>query len=337
MFKILLWPFQKIYSESSIIANMLVDEAIIKVSGGHGGPGKISFGAKKRSGPDGGNGGHGGDVYIVVTSDLTALAQFIHKKEFEAPAGTSGDSNRKSGKDGEDLEIIMPLGTEITDETTKEVIVLDSLDKRILISKGGLGGKGNYEFRSPTNTTPRYAQPGLSGEERILKLDLKLIADFGLIGLPNAGKSSLLNELTRANAKVGDYPFTTTEANLGVLEGKIIADIPGLIEGASAGKGLGIKFLKHIERVTALLHCIALDSLDVVKDYKVIRKELMEYNSLLAEKKEIILLTKMDLVDKVTLKKQITKLEKLNKKVVPISVYDYEGLEGLKKLLASGI
>lgn len=312
---------------------MLVDEIDITVMGGHGGAGRVSFRGKKGGGPDGGNGGKGGDVYAEVTSDLYALNKFISKKVLAAQSGEPGGTNEKTGANANDLILVMPVGTFITDEEGKE-IGLDELGKKVLLAKGGLGGKGNAFFKSPSNTTPRYGQPGLSGEEKKLNLKLKLIADFGLIGLPNAGKSSILNELTSAGAKIGDYPFTTLEPNLGMLSNKIIADIPGLIEGASEGKGLGHKFLKHIEKVKLLLHCISSESDDPVKDYKVIIGELKKYNPKLLEKQEIILLTKSDLVDKKDLEKKIKGLNKTKKQIIPVSIYDWESLQSLIKILA---
>ena len=312
---------------------MLIDEVQIKLRGGHGGPGKVAFNPGRKGGPCGGNGGKGGDIYITVTSDLTALNQFSKSQIKEAPDGQEGESSNRAGKDGEDLEIKMPIGTEITDLRSEEKFELNNLDQRILINIGGKGGKGNFEFRSSTNTTPMYAQPGLRGQERDLKVELKFLADFGFIGLPNAGKSSLLNELTHANVRVADYPFTTLEPNLGVFNRRVVADIPGLIEGAHEGRGLGIKFLKHIEKVGLLLHCIASDSEDVLKDYKTVTKELQSYNPEIVKKKEIILLTKSDLVDKKELEKKIKKLEKLKKKVLPISIHDWDSLEKLKSVL----
>lgn len=316
---------------------MLIDEVEIILIAGHGGVGKVSFNPGKKSGPNGGNGGRGGDVYIRVTSDLTALNQFSKIKTIEAEDGFSGGKFQQSGKDGKDLEIIMPLGTEITDMKTGEVFQLNNLDQRILICKGGLGGKGNYELRSSRRTTPLYAQKGLNGQERHLKVELKLIADFGLIGLPNAGKSSLLNELTSANVKTADYPFTTLEPNLGMWNKKIIADIPGLIEGASIGKGLGIKFLKHIEKVKLLLHCLPADSEDVVKDYQTIIKELGQYKKELLDKKEIIILTKTDLVDNKEIKKKMTRLKKFKKPIFPVSIHDWDSLQSLEGILKESI
>lgn len=311
---------------------MLIDEVDIVVKPGHGGPGKVSFRGKKGGGPDGGNGGKGGDIFAEVTSDLYALNRYVSKKVLAASNGEAGGNNEKSGADAGDLILIMPIGTFITDQEGEE-IELDELNKKVLLAKGGLGGKGNAFFKSPRNTTPRYAQPGLRGEEKKLNLKLKLIADFGLIGLPNAGKSSILNELTNATAKIGDYPFTTLEPNLGMLNNKVLADIPGLIEGASEGKGLGHKFLKHIEKVKLLLHCISSESEDSIKDYKIIQKELKEYNPLLLEKQEIILLTKSDLTDEKDLEKKLKSLAKTKKQIIPVSIHNWDSLQLLIQIL----
>lgn len=312
---------------------MLIDGVEITLRGGHGGPGKVAFNPGKKSGPNGGNGGKGGDIYISVTSDLTSLNQFSKTKLIEAENGEMGSNFQKTGNDGKDLEIIMPLGTEITDKNTGEIFELDDLGKRILICKGGSGGKGNYEFKSASNTTPMYAQKGLQGQGRNLKVELKFIADFGLIGLPNAGKSSLLNELTAASAKVADYPFTTLEPNLGVWNKRVIADIPGLIEGAAGGKGLGIKFLKHIEKVKLLLHCITLESEDALKDYQIVSDELKRYSKDLTSKKEIIILTKTDLVGEKEIKEKIKQLKKLKKQIIPVSIHDWDSLQKLQEVL----
>ncbi|MBI4038438.1 GTPase ObgE [Candidatus Daviesbacteria bacterium] len=305
---------------------MLVDEAEIIIKGGHGGPGRVSFRGKKGGGPDGGNGGYGGDVLVRVTSDIYALKQFLSKKVSKAEDGEKGGTGIRSGANGKDLILTMPVGTLLTD-TTGSKIELTKEGQEILLAKGGLGGRGNESFKSPSNTTPRYAQKGLPGQEKRLLLKLKLIADFGLIGLPNAGKSSLLNELTNANAKIGAYPFTTLEPNLGVLNGKVIADIPGLIEGAWEGKGLGHKFLQHIEKVKLLLHCISSESDDPARDYKIIREELKKFNPELLNKKEIILLTKSDLLE--------TKFKKIGRKVViPISIHNWDSIQALIKILS---
>ena len=311
---------------------MLVDDVDIVIKAGHGGTGRVSFHNKKGAGPDGGNGGKGGDVFVEVTSDLYGLNRYVSKKVLVAQNGEAGGKKDKSGADAGDLTLIMPIGTFITDEEGDE-IELDEIGKKVLLAKGGLGGKGNAFYKSPRNTTPRYAQPGLRGEEKKLNLKLKLIADFGLIGLPNAGKSSILNELTNAGAKIGDYPFTTLEPNLGMLNGKVIADIPGLIEGASEGKGLGHKFLKHIEKVKLLLHCISSESDNPISDYTIIHKELKEYSSILLEKQEIILLTKSDLIKDNDLKKKLKSLAKTKKQIISVSIHDWESLQLLIKIL----
>ncbi len=312
---------------------MLVDEAKIKVIAGHGGPGRVSFFPGHKSGPDGGNGGKGGDVYLKGTTDLMALRPFTIKKTMTAENGQMGDSFQKTGKDGKDITILVPIGSEIKDLETGETIEIDEDGLTVLIAKGGIGGKGNFELRSSRNTTPIKAQSGLPGDERDLEILLKLIADFGLIGLPNAGKSSLLNELTAANARVADYPFTTLEPNLGVYEHKILADIPGLIEGASSGKGLGIKFLKHIEKTKVLLHCVSAENDNVTAAYKTVREELEKYNPELLEKNEIILLTKSDMVDKDQGRLKCVELKKLKKKVLIVSIHDWDSIEKLRKLL----
>lgn len=312
---------------------MLIDEIEITLRAGHGGPGKVSFYPGLKSGPDGGNGGKGGDFYIEVVSDLTALEQFSKAKFLEAERGEAGRSNRQFGKDGKDLMVKMPVGTSLIDEAGGKTIELDQVGERILICKGGLGGRGNYEFKSSRNTTPRYAQPGRAGEEKHFKAVLKFLADYGLIGLPNAGKSSLLNELTSANVKTAEYPFTTLEPNLGVLDSKIVADIPGLIEGAAEGKGLGIKFLKHIEKVNLLLHSISAESEDVERDYQTVREELGKYNPGLLQKEEIILLTKTDLADKKEVEKKMKELKKFKRKIYPVSIHDWDSIEKLKNIL----
>lgn len=273
---------------------MLIDEAEIKVSGGHGGAGKASF-FKKGRGPDGGNGGEGGDLYFETTTNLFALNRYSSKKEFTANAGENGGSNKKSGLNADSLTLLVSIGTDIIDLESGEIFCFDSPDQKMQICHGGMGGLGNADRANSRMTTPLKAQPGMPGQKRTLRLILKLIADFGLVGLPNAGKSSLLNALTNANAKVADYPFTTLEPNLGVINGKILADIPGLIEGASAGKGLGFRFLKHIEKVKTILHCVAADSADPKTDYKTVREELKKFNPELLNKKEIIIRTKCDI------------------------------------------
>lgn len=313
---------------------MFVDEAEIIIKGGKGGSGKVSFHKPPQKGPDGGNGGDGGDVYLNGISDLTALRSFTSLRIFKAKDGGMGGSNKKFGGNGEDLEIFLPLGSLLQSSDTKEEVEILKVNQRILICKGGKGGKGNYEFRSSVNTTPKFAQTGQMGQEKRFRITLKLIARIGLVGSPNAGKTSLLNELTRSSAKVGDYPFTTLEPNLGVFNGKTLADIPGLIEGAHMGRGLGIKFLKHVEKVKILLFLISADSEDVISNYKTLKNELEAFNPELLQKKEIILLTKSDLFTKPELKKKINDLKTIKKKAVPISIYDWDSIENLKKIIS---
>ena len=321
-----------------------MDKAEIVISGGHGGAGKVSFGKTETSGPDGGNGGDGGDFYVKGSSNLTLLNQFATEQNFAAHDGEPGGQNQRTGKRGRDFEILLPVGTTLTEISTErqegfvtegQTYEIKSIEDRFLVAKGGLGGRGNWEFRSPRRTTPTYAQSGLPGEKRKFLVELKLIADFGLIGLPNAGKSSLLNELTNAKAKIGNFAFTTLSPNLGNLKGHIIADIPGLIEGAHEGKGLGVAFLKHIEKVSVLLHCVSAESSDIKRDYELIRRELGEYNKTLLSKKELVLLTKTDTVSPEIVEEQTKILKKLNKNVFTISIHDYEQIELLKtKVLA---
>ena len=313
---------------------MLITEINIKFKAGDGGNGRVSF-YKRRKGPDGGNGGNGGSIFVTSTSDIYALSNLEKGSKIKAENGQHGMSNRKSGKFAEDLEIKVPLGTIITDKNSKEVFEVTSKDDRFLLCQGGRGGKGNWEFRSSTNTTPMRAQKGFKGQEKNLHINLKLIADYGLIGFPNAGKSSLLKELTSAKPKIGDYPFTTLEPNLGELGGKIIADIPGLIEGASKGKGLGIKFLKHIERVSLLFHCISCELEEPEESYRQIRNELKHYNPKLLKIPEIILLTKTDLKSEKEIKLILKVLKRFKKQILPISIHNWDSLEKLRVLIYS--
>lgn len=312
---------------------MFADETEITLKAGNGGPGKVSFFPGKHSGPDGGNGGYGGDLYIQASAHITNLNNFVGKHELSAPNGEPGGSNNSSGSKGEDLVVKFPVGTFLIDEEKGEEIELREEGQTILICKGGKGGKGNSEFKSASNTTPTYAQKGLKGQIRHFKIEVRLIAELGLIGFPNAGKSSLLNELTNANVKVANYPFTTLEPNLGVFEDKVIADIPGLIEGASEGKGLGVKFLKHIQKVKLLLHCVSAESDDVTRDYQSINKELEQFNPDLVKKKQIILLTKSDLLGEKEVEKKIKLLKKYQKIVLPISIHDWDSLNKLKEII----
>jgi len=241
---------------------MLVDELKIYAKAGKGGDGVVRWRSergKPKMGPAGGNGGKGGNVYIRAVRDINILSSYKNKKEFIAENGGDGMKNSMEGKDGEDLIIDLPIGSTITDLKDEKKITLLEENEQILILKGGHGGLGNERFKSSTNTTPQEFTAGKSGHESEFFIELELIADVGFIGLPSSGKSSLLNELTNTKAKVGAYPFTTLEPNLGELYSYILADIPGLIEGASEGKGLGHKFLRHIKRTKALDHCVSLE------------------------------------------------------------------------------
>jgi len=313
---------------------MLIDDVTIKVEAGNGGKGAVAFNKNMMSlGPAGGSGGKGGSVHFEGVSNLNALDQFRHRKDIKAKDGGNGKAQFSDGSDGEDLILKVPVGTIIRKTETGETKEILKIGERILVAKGGIGGKGNFQFRSSRNTTPRQSQGGLPGEKFTVRLELKLIADAGIIGLPNAGKSSLINELTKAKTKVANYPFTTLEPNLGAYYELILADIPGLIEGASGGRGLGVKFLRHIERTKILFHLISAESENPVKDYKIIRNELKNYSKELIKKIEYIFLSKSDMVPVKEMKKKITALKKINKNVFPISVYDWDSLEKVKEIL----
>jgi len=313
---------------------MLIDDIKIRVKAGDGGTGKVAFNTNLMSlGPAGGTGGRGGSVYIEGDSNLSLLNQFRFKKELKAESGKNGKAQFCDGPDGADLVLKIPVGTVIHNLTTGLDIEIVKIGERVMIAKGGRGGRGNFHFRSSTNTTPKQFEVGKPGEDFELRLELKLIADVGFIGYPNVGKSSLLNELTRAQSKVANYPFTTLEPNLGVYYELVLADLPGLIEGASHGKGLGIRFLKHVERTKVLFHLVSAESEDLVKDYKIIRKELGEYNKELLEKPEYLFLSKSDMLDKKILTSKLKELKKLNKNVVAISIHDWDSLEKVKKIL----
>jgi GTPase len=286
---------------------VLVDQATIFVRSGRGGDGAVSFRREKfipKGGPDGGNGGDGGSVYLIALPGVDTLLDFSGRHHWHAESGQPGAGRQCSGKAGADLDIHVPPGTLIHDADTGELLAdMDRPNKRVLIARGGRGGFGNEHFKSPTNQTPRQFTHGEAGEQRTLRLELKLIADVGLIGKPNAGKSTLLSKVSRARPRVADYPFTTLEPNLGIAElpGQrrlVIADIPGLIEGAHAGHGLGTRFLRHIERTRLLVHLLEIepaDGSDPVSNYHVVRQELARYSEHLATKPQLLVLTKLDL------------------------------------------
>ena len=313
---------------------MLIDDVTIRVKAGNGGAGAVAFNKNLMElGPVGGSGGRGGSVYVEGIADLGALRHFRNVKAVEAQNGKDGRGQFRDGQDGADALVRVPAGTVVHNVTTKDDFEITKVGERVMVAKGGHGGKGNFHFRSPRNTTPRQFQKGLPGDAFLLRLELKLIADVGIVGLPNVGKSSLLNELTAARAKVANYEFTTLEPNLGVYYELILADIPGLIEGASRGKGLGVKFLRHIERTRTLFHCIAADSKTPVGDYRTIRKELAKYNKELLEKPEYVILTRTDLVSEKERQSVIKKLALLQRKIILVSIYDWESIEAVKKAL----
>jgi len=312
----------------------LIDDVKIKVKAGTGGRGAVAFNKTKMSlGPTGASGGRGGSVYFEGVSDLGTLLQFRYKKEIAAKNGEDGKAQFNDGRNGEDIILKIPVGTVIHNLTTGEDSEIISIGQRLSVVLGGAGGKGNYHFRSSINTSPTEFQEGLPGQEAQLRLELKLIADVGFVGLPNVGKSSLLNELTNAQSKVANYPFTTLEPNLGVYYELVLADIPGLIEGASGGKGLGIKFLRHVERTKTLFHFISAEAENPLEDYKIIREELGAYKKELLEKPEHIFLSKADLFKKEEISKKISALEILGKKIIPISVVDQASLKKVEEIL----
>ena len=283
---------------------MFIDYATIQLIAGRGGSGSISFRREKyipKGGPDGGNGGRGGNIIIIGDSNLRTLQDFRYRKKYIAPNGSPGSSNSKSGKNGDDIIIKIPLGTLIKDNSKNKIIAdIINDNQEFVICKGGKGGKGNINYKSSTHQTPRYAQDGMVGGSGTFNFELKLLADVGLVGLPNAGKSTLLSSLSQARPKVADYPFTTIQPHLGIVKyddfrSFVMADIPGIINGASKGKGLGHQFLKHIERNKILLFLI--DSLDEnpQKTFNELKKELKDFNSDLLMKPIILIRTKSDL------------------------------------------
>ena len=313
----------------------LIDDVHITVKAGDGGNGgtakKQMFGSKKTA-PDGGNGGWGGNVYFKGDTNVSDLSQFQFMKKIRAENGVNGLNKDLDGAKGEDVTVLVPFGTTVRDEDTGEWVEILT-DLPFAVAHGGEGGMGNHDYKPELKKFESRKFEGEKGEERKLHLVLNLIADIGLVGLPNAGKSSLLKALTNAVPKIGNYPFTTLEPNLGALGNIILADIPGLIEGASKGKGLGIQFLKHIKKTKVLLHCIDVAQEDVAEIYNTVRDEFGEFDKSLLEKEEVILLTKIDLVDKRVVDSKIKELKKLNKKVFAITIYDENSLENLKNII----
>jgi GTP-binding protein len=284
---------------------MFIDRVVVRVKAGNGGSGIISFRREKfvpLGGPDGGEGGAGGDVIVVADDNLSTLLDYTYRDAWSAPAGEHGSGNNKSGRSGDDVIMPVPPGTVVRDSITRELLgeVLENGD-RIVVAHGGRGGKGNSHFATATHQAPREYQPGEDGEERTLELELKLIADVGLVGQPNAGKSTLLSVISAARPKIADYPFTTLSPNLGVVQLTdartfVVADVPGIIEGAHEGRGLGLQFLRHIERTRVLAFLIPIDAMDWQAEYEQLRGEIASYSLELAQKPHCVVFTKMDLL-----------------------------------------
>jgi GTP-binding protein len=325
-----------------MIVDNFVDYVKLTVISGKGGKGSSHLRREKyipKGGPDGGDGGDGGNIVLRGNANLWTLQSFRFKKHFKAGNGGDGGGSRKSGNNGEDVIIDVPLGTVIKDTENQEVIVeVNEENNDFILLKGGKGGKGNFHFKSPTNQTPRYSQSGLLGQELNITLELKLLADVGLVGFPNVGKSTLLSVLSEAKPKIADYEFTTLKPNLGIVtmsdyRSFVMADIPGIIEGASEGKGLGHHFLRHIERNSILLFLIPIDTKDYKEDFEVLFKELKKYNLELADKDFIIAFTKSDLMDDELLNELKLKL-KNEFKMIPfyiISSINNHGINELKE------
>ena len=319
-----------------------LDQAKIYVKAGDGGSGSASFRREKFiefGGPDGGDGGKGGSIVFIASKNLNTLIDFRYQQHFKAERGQDGKGKKKTGKSGKDLILQVPVGTQIFEEDNNTLIEdLTKSEQKVAIASGGKGGLGNTRFKTSTNRAPRKKTDGNKGESFWIWLQLKVIADIGIIGMPNSGKSSLLSVLTSARPKIANYPFTTTNPNLGVAtyDNKEItlADIPGLIEGAHEGIGLGDKFLRHIERCKSILHLIDITSDNLLENYSKVRKELFKYGNKLEKKKEIIVLNKIDMINEKEINKKIDILKKkIKKKIFTISALKHIGLKTIKKNL----
>jgi len=326
---------------------VFIDQVKIYVKAGDGGDGCVSFRREKyvpRGGPDGGDGGKGGDVYLEASPQLSTLIDLRYQQHYMVKRAENGSGQNSTGRNSPDLIIPVPVGTTVRDAQTAEPIAdLTEVGQRVLIVRGGRGGRGNSHFKSPTRQAPRIAEPGQKGEERWLQLELKLLADVGLVGLPNAGKSTLISVISAARPKIADYPFTTLEPNLGVVTWGgsrnqeyhfTVADIPGLIEGAHEGKGLGIRFLKHVERTLLLLHLVDVSEMgaeDPVHDFEVVRSELASYHQSLAEKPFMVAATKIDVAGEGEKKERLRRYCKQKK--IPFFEISAATGKGIKPLI----
>ncbi len=312
---------------------MFIDELEIYAKAGDGGDGVVRWAHEKfrpMAGPSGGNGGNGGDVYVRAVRDLNVLSKYTGAKEFIAKNGEAGRSDSQWGKGSNDLYIDVPIGSRITDMTRGLVYELFEEGETQKILKGGRGGLGNVHFKSSTNRTPVESTEGKPGEESHFLIELSLVADVGLVGLPNAGKSTLLNACTNATSKIGSYAFTTLQPHLGNLFGYVLADIPGLIEGAHTGKGLGHKFLRHVTRTKMLLHLVSLEHDDPLSEYKKVKNELTKFDKTLEEKEEWIIFTKKDLVNQAKIDTVVQSIDKNKKRVFVISIIDEKSVKELR-------
>jgi len=323
-----------------------LDQSKIYLKAGDGGSGSASFRREKFvefGGPDGGDGGNGGSIIFIAERNLNTLVDFRYQQHFKAERGQNGKGKKKTGKSGKDLILKVPIGTQILEEDNNTLIAdLTKHEQEVIVAYGGKGGLGNVRFKSSTNRAPRKKTAGRDGEFLCIWLQLKVIADIGIVGMPNSGKSSLLSVITNAKPKIANYPFTTINPNLGVAsyDNKEItlADIPGLIEGAHEGVGLGDKFLRHIERCKNLLHLIDITNENVLENYSKVRKELSKYSKKLIKKKEIIVLNKIDMIEEESSLKKIYILQKkLKKDVYAISVIKNKGIQNIKKILINHV
>ena len=332
---------------------MFIDEAKIRVKAGDGGNGCMAFRREKyvpRGGPSGGDGGHGGDIWMESSERHNTLVHFRFNPEYKAERGRHGEGSKKTGRDGEGIVLKVPVGTIVYDEDTGEKVHdFSRADERVVIARGGRGGRGNAQFATSTHQAPREHEDGRPGEERNFRLELKLLADVGLVGYPNVGKSTLISRISAARPRVADYPFTTLEPNLGVVlagdkgkeESFVVADIPGLIEGAHTGSGLGTQFLRHIERTRLLVHMVDVSDssgrADVVKDVEVIMGELASFGASLEKKPTLMVASKIDVANPEKLKKLMQWATRKKLKLYPISAVTGEGIETLKYAMLEGV